>query len=72
MRPTSYPECANEVEQRPAFVLASLARNACGRITIGHDPGDDPLGAIRGLLTALLIGVVLWLAFAWTLAKAFH
>ena len=73
MKRTSYPEWADEVEHRRAFTFASFTGNACDRMpTTGRDPGDDPLGAIRGLLTTLLIGIVLWFGFAWMIAKAFY
>jgi hypothetical protein len=40
--------------------------------TTRRDPGDDPLGAARGLLIALLIGAGLWLLIVWLIADAFH
>jgi hypothetical protein len=64
MKCNSYPESTDEVEQHQALVLASFTGNASHRMpTTGRDAGDDPLGTIGGLLTALLIFAVLWLAY---------
>jgi hypothetical protein len=40
--------------------------------TTRRDPGDDPLGAARGLLIALLIGAGVWLIIAWLIADVLH
>jgi len=40
--------------------------------TSRRDPGDDPLGAVRGLLIGLLIGAALWLVVIWLIVDVFH